>query len=100
MKYSVLNEWNYKGEKPQERCQIERATKDMVEYDGFNLCGKEDGVAFDIYDDLEAAIVNAQFNPAKIEYIDFTEEENKEVNNILKKYEWSDYFGLVKRGEK
>lgn len=86
MKYCVYTFWDYPD---MDKCEIYHSTQDLEEYDGFNIASSHDGVTFNIYNSLEEAIINSDYNPECIKFTDLSEEEIKEKDNILSKYVWT-----------
>ena len=102
-KFSLLVEWNYRGEPSEqfEHCIIAPATPEDEEHDGENyITGKGvDGFKFSIYDSLAEAILSAHFNPFSIEYNELTDEELKQKDELLSHYTWSYKHWLQKKSE-
>lgn len=102
-RYIVILSWNYRG-KPEdhyERCSIEPVTPENEQYDGYGFVSgvNRDGLQIDIYDSLEAAILNSHCNPKAIEFDGLTEDELKEKDEILSKYTWSYEHDYQKKSE-
>lgn len=97
-KFAVYVEWNYCCENPYDKCLLYPATEHDEEYDGWNFISGagRDGADLNVYPNLLDAIINAHFNPFKIEYKDLTEEEIKEKDNYLKTITWDSNIGIKK----
>ena len=102
-KVAVFIEWNYCGTKEEtyERCIIAPATDKDLENDGFNFVGKSgnEGAELFVCDSLEKAILNAGFNPFKIQYCRLTDEEIKKKDALLSQYTWRPETGLQKKSK-
>lgn len=93
-KYAVSVWWNTDNCE----CHIYHPTKSDLEHDGDNYVsrGGSEGMHFDIYDNIETALVKCAYNPKKIKF----HLNNKSMNivkKILKQYTWNTKTGLVKR---
>lgn len=102
-RFSVAIMWSYRGKTKEhyERCCISPATIANEDHDGDN-CVSERGVAgyeFFIHNSLEEAILNAGFNPFKIQFDGLTEEETKKKDDLLSQYTWSPENGMQKKSE-
>lgn len=102
-KFTVFIEWNYCGvqEETYERCIITPATDKDLENDGFNFVGKSgnEGAELFVCNSLEKAILNAGFNPFKIQYCRLTDKEIKEKDALLSQYTWMPETGLQKKSK-
>lgn len=102
-KFSVFVEWNYRGapEEQFEHCYIAPATPEDEERDGDNcITGKGvDGYELSVHTSLREAILNANYNPFKIQFDGLTEDEIKEKDELLSNYTWTYEHGLQKKSE-
>ncbi len=98
-RYFVNVMWGCSLDGPYEKCDIGYANQEDEEHDGFNFVGKggNEGQDFFIVDSLEDAIVNSHFNPYSIKFNELNEEDIILKDEILQKYEWDTYYGLVKK---
>lgn len=102
MKYSTYVAWGVAAvdKAAYDVCVIRPVTSvEQEEGDGFNYvsrCGSE-GASYDVYDSLERAIVQSQYNPTKIQFKGFTADQLQEKEEILNNYFWDNENGHQKR---
>lgn len=95
-KYFVGTVWGCSLDGPYEKCGIGYDDGQIEEY-GFVGRGGGEGADFFTTDSLEEALVAACFNPDYINFDGLNEEDKALKDEILKKYEWDDYYGLIKQ---
>ncbi len=98
MRYCVYIDWYYEDS----RCIISHSTPEKENLDGDNLVGHggNSGYSFDIYDTLEEAIIQSQYNPQMIDFSDLSNDELLEKEDILSKYIWNSETGYQKTNKK
>lgn len=102
MKYSTYLSWGVEGadNADYDICVIRPVVSpEQEEADGFNYvsrCGSE-GASYDVYDSLEKAIIQSHYNPAKIQFKNFTAEQLGEKDRILSNYFWDNENGYRKK---
>jgi hypothetical protein len=100
--YGVFVEWYYGApEESYEHCIISVVDESVLQQDGSNMIGHagNEGYHFDVYDRLDEAIINANFNPTNIKFEKFSDELLKEAQTIISKYDWDYEKGLIYKGD-
>ena len=97
--FGVFVEWDYCAEPEDcfEACTISLVDEKALEQDGNNLVGRKgnQGYRFNVYGNLEEAIVSAGYSPQHIKFEGLTQEQLEEKDRILSEYDWDCQTGLI-----